>query len=174
MSIFRKDSSKLKGKHCKLGSVISKRIAVMYAEFIGCICNMSEWTTGQTYELGPPRKPRFADEAEDEYVASAITCRQFPNHLFHSACFVLNEVADKYNSPTSSPREPVQNIRKTPTRQPRLPERVTQRSRGLAASAIPGKSLTTSRRVWTRGKARQRRWTSLHLLLPCPLLCRQS
>ena len=55
-------------------------------------------------------KSRFADEAEDEYVVPAITCRQFYNHLFHSARFVSNEVADKYASPTSSPRKPVHNI----------------------------------------------------------------
>ena len=40
ISIFRKDSAKPKGKHYKFGSVISKRIAAMYAEFTGCICNM--------------------------------------------------------------------------------------------------------------------------------------
>ena len=85
-------------------------------------------------------KLRFADEAEDEYVVPAITCRQFPNHLFHNARFVSNGVADKYTSPTSNPREPVHNIRKTPTRQPTLSERVTQCLRGLAASAIPDKS----------------------------------
>ena len=85
-------------------------------------------------------KSRFADEAEDEYVVPAIACRRFPNHAFHSARFVSNEVADKYTSPTSSPREPVHDIRKTPTRQPTLSERVTQRLRGLAASAIPDKS----------------------------------
>ena len=134
-------------------------------------------------------KSRFADEAEDEYVVPAITCRRFPNHLFHSARFVSNEVADKYTSPTSSPREPVHDIRKTPLASPRFLNvspsayedspprryRIKARQRRPFRFSTPKlKSLTTLRRVWTRGKARQHRWTSPHLLLPCPLPCRRG
>ena len=65
-------------------------------------------------------KLRFANEAEDEYVVPAITFRQFPKYLFHGAHFVPNEVADKYASPTSSPRKPVHNILESPTPSPRI------------------------------------------------------
>ncbi|KAF9646360.1 hypothetical protein BDM02DRAFT_3099970 [Thelephora ganbajun] len=70
-------------------------------------------------------KSRLADEAEDD------------------ARFVSNEVTDRYTSPSSSPRNAVHNIRKTPIRQPTLSERVTQGLRGLGrstASAITDKS----------------------------------
>lgn len=69
----------------------------------------------------------------------------FLTHSLLSARFVSSEVAEKYTSPGSSPRNPTHDIhtRKTPARQPTLSERVTQRLRGLgrgAASAIADKN----------------------------------
>jgi len=83
-------------------------------------------------------KSRLADEAEDEYAAPSVPLPP-TQRILPSARFVSNEVASKYTSPSSSPRDAAHNIRKTPARQPTLSERVTQRLRGLgrtAASAI--------------------------------------
>ena len=128
-------------------------------------------------------KSRFANEAEDEYVVPAITGRQFPNYIFHSVRFVSNEVADKYASPTSSPREPVHNIRKSPTPSPRFLNvspsacedsppwqyRIKARQRRpFRFSTLELESLTTLRHVWTRQGNRAGPHCISSFLVPSP------
>lgn len=52
----RRDLSKQKNKYCKVGSMISKRIAYTYVHFTGYIRGLSEYTTGRASETRLHRK----------------------------------------------------------------------------------------------------------------------